>query len=796
MTFNHPQGDTPFPDEFAPPKKKAKNEYGLQAAKAMFYSRNRMGYSIFSQDNVTENALIELAQGRQSTDNIRKMFGFFEPAKGATNKDSGAMAYVDIQVLNLATKYINRAVAKLQKYKYKIGLSVVDPISVNEAKEYDAKIQSYYALKEYYATMGQRAQEFFDDVQVEVLPETPEELMFNLQANQKIRKVIDGEKTIDLVTSTINDLSQIMREYDWYSVVLGHGHIHCYLDENNVPRADTINSKYWGSSYTDNEDFRKTEYQFFIEFITVNQFRKEAEDKLSKDEIDQVLRAHAWPNISSQFINLPASMVNYDGLKYIPVMRFYFLSNDHTAHAFWKNDDGVLMRDERYFQYKPDETKKRKEEIIKNVYTTVYGGSWVIDSDVVYNYGPKPMPRSNLVNTRLPIISFAPNMKEGRYVSLLSQMIEPLTMINVCHNKVKDILAKGRLGIMDVNLTAFESLSLQKGGNDWTAQDALDFLFQTNIAVNRQQTNPYGSSIGKNISFTATGVTIADYFSTMSNMIRVLDDLTGSTLAETTDLPDRLTAKTLQANVIAGNDGIEYLINAHQQVYHQVTHMLLLLTQEAKRNKAMIKGMIPALGKYTTEYFEVPDELPYCDYGLNLEREATPEEWAEFYAEIARAVEKGMLNASDSAFLREIKNMTMARYAMATREAINERKAAQMRQQEQEFQMMSAERAEQMKLERELALEQQRADNEFELTKLKGLIDEAIVEKEAILKAEMTGVSDMVRKQIERQKGVDSIIKETLRSRAERYKSENKLKGDVIKSGVDLKKAQTQKKKA
>lgn len=782
MNISTGVGEFPMPDEFAPPKKKKEKSYGLEYAKGAFYSKNRQGYSLFTQENNNINALVELAQGRQSTDNIRRMFGFYTD-RGSTSQDNQSLAYIDIQVINLATKYVNRAVAKLQKYKYKIGLSAADPISVDEAKEYDSKIKAYYELRSYYESMGQKAQQFYEDVNVDILPKHPEELMFNLSANQKIRKIIDGEKTIVLVNETINDMGQIMREFDWDEVVLGRGHIHCFLDENKMPRAQRINPKYWGGSYVQNEDFKGQEYSFFIDFITVNQFKKEAEEELTADEIDSVLRSHAWPNTATAWNNIPDQMVNYDGLKYIPVMRFYFLSNDHEKVKIWKDADGNTKMDKTFYQYTP-KGSKQQAEYIPQVYTSVYGGSWVVDSEIVYNYGKKDIPRSNLVNTRLPIISFAPNMKEGRYVSLLSQMIEPLTMFNVAWNKVKDVLAKGRLGIMDLNLTAFEGVALGKGGEAWSAREVIDFLFQTNISVSRQQTNPNGTATRPNVEFTQTGITIKDYFDTMSMCVRLMDDLSGSTLAETNELPDRLTGQTMMANVAAGSDSIEYLINGHMQAYYQTTHMLLLLTQEAKRNKVAIKGMVPALGKYTTEFFEVPDELPYCDYGLSMEREASPEEWAEFYQQVAMAVEKGLLNASDSAFLREIPTMTMARYAMANREQLNEKKANEMRTAEQQFQTQSAEQAMQMKLQMEMAILEEKGKKEEELAILKGKIDEHLIRVEAELNGQIAGVSKMVDERISKQTGIDSVIKEALRSRSEAYKSDSKKQEGIQKASI------------
>jgi len=770
-----------FPDEYASPRQKEKDSYGLQAAQAMYYSQNRYGYRIFNKDEKID-ALFELAQGRNSTDNIRRMFGFHDDSK-ATPDDNGSLAYIDIQTINLATTYVNRTVAKLQRNKYDINLSAVDPLSVDEAKEMSAKIQTYYLLKDWMQTMNVDPQQFFPDLNLMDFPDNPDELMYQLSTNSKIQKVIDGEKTIKLINNVINDTDQVLRECDWDTVVAGRAHAHCYLDENKIPRIQRINPKFWGGSYVENEDYSKAEYQFFVEFITKNQFKKEAEDKMSKEDIDKVLNSFTYANAVTSVGTLPEYYQHYDGLEYIPVMRFYFLSNDARAYAKWTNKYGNPMIDERQADWKPNtEEASTKREVIRTNVTSVYGGTWVVDSDIVYNYGRKEIPRTTLVNTRLPIITFAPNMKNGRVVSLLAQMVEPLTMFNVAWNKVKDILAKGRMNVWELNLNAFENIALGAGGNNWTPQQAMDFLFQTNIAVTRNNINQYGQSNGQALREMASGLQLADYFGTMAQCVRILDQLSATTVAEQAELPNRIAVGAMKANMAAGNEGIEYLVNGHKQIYHQASHMLLLLAQEAKRDKVAIQGMIPALGVFTTEYFEVPDSLPYCEYGLMMEIEPTEDEWIMFYGEVSMAVQEGRLNSSDSAFIRQVRNLKQARFIMANRERVNERKAAEMKQQDQQFQLQAGEQANQAKLQLEMQILQTKQENEKELMAIQARIDDAMMTKQAMLDGEIQKVSEAVKQQIAKQQGIDSVIKEAMRSRAENYKSDSKLRGDIMKA--------------
>lgn len=793
LSIQNPSG-YPFPDEFVPPKKKEQAEYGLAAVRAMYFSQNRLGYGqIGLNDQYT--ALTELAQGRQSTQKIRQLLGFHDVTASpfGTNDNNASLAYIDVQVLNLATKYVNKAVSKLQRNKYDLSLSAVDPFSVSEAQEYNNKIKAYYQLRDWYKLFGKRInpQDFFPDLDLNLLPEYPEELIFNMSVNEKIKRIIDGEKTLKLVNHTINDQDQIQRECDWDTVVYGHSHVHCYLDENGIPRNDRINPRFWGGSFVNNEDYSKQEYSFFVDFITRNQFKKEAEGKLSADQIDKVLKSNATPNAIATYGTLPEYYTNYDGLKWIPVVRFYFLSNDNVTYVKRKTTEENKAVDVVPYEYSP---KNPNKTAMPASYTSVYGGTWVIDSDVVYNYGRKDIPRTKLVNARLPIISFAPNQKEGRLVSMLSQMIEPIFMINVVHQKIKDILARESVGPIELNLSAIENIALGSGGVAWTPEKVIELYEQKKIIITREVTSPYGQKNGNSFTQHPATVTLADYFTTMQRYILVLDDLTGSTLADSTDVPDRLGVGVLKANLAAGAESIEYLINARQKRYEQVSHMNLLLTQAAKKNKVKISGMIPALGKYTTEFFEVPDELPYCEYGLQMVPEPSPEEWAQFYVELQKSVEIGRLNSSDSAFIRSINNLKIARQVMANRELVNEKKAQAMKQQEQQFQREMAFDLENQKHKNILEQEEVKRRNALEIKRLEAMIAQKLDEQEQLNKRSIQQASDVTKLRATQDTNQAVIIKEAMRSNSTETEAQLKSMTDVATSRMQAEQKERERK--
>jgi hypothetical protein len=773
-----------YPPEFISPKKKEEDAYGLAYAKAMYATSNRLGPRSYYDDDQYQ-ALMEVAQGRQSVENIRKLFGFYRDPNSEVDDGSENLAYLDIQVLNLAPKYINRAVAKMQRYSYDIAIDAVDPVSYDEKQQFASNLKAFYKLKDWIENMGMSPKEMFPDLDVDSLPKYPDELLYDIETNPKIKKEIDAELSLKLLHH-VNEFRQKMREVDWWLVVIGKGHLHFFNDENGVPRVEVINPKHAIGSYIENENFSDQENAGFFDFITVNQLRKEMlADGWSEEEIKEI--ADAWRNNS---INAPyttsGNWDRYDGLDYIPVMRFYFKSEDNRTFVKKKGKKGKDVMFERDFNYQPPEDlapefERGERELVKNSYTSIYGGTWILDTDIVYGYGRKKYPRLNLVEATLPIKTFAPNMKEGRIVSFCAQMIEPLYMINVAWNKIKEIIAKGWMGIREIDFTALESVNMSKGGQVWTPRDVYEHFLKTNTLIKRSPTNQYDQRYGGSaVEEKQAGLTLVDHFTTLTTAINILEQMTSTSVVDSITVPDRLSATAAKQSAMTSDVDMEFLYNAHENLYQQGSHMLLLLLQETKRDKRKIAGFIPALGKVNVGYFEVPDELAYCEYGLTMSRQPTPEEWASFYNDVAIALGNKEISIADSVFLREIDNLKQARQMMVIRHKQHLRSLREEAKFNNDLAIESNQAAAQSKAEMDAAKERSKGEVEMEKIRLQGMIDQALQREKLELEAEIAGVSNQVQERIKVQEGQTSVLKEYIRQGSEKYKSDAKLQGDII----------------
>lgn len=773
-----------FPPEYISPKEKEKPWYGLQYAWAMYGTSNRMGPRFFwGGDDYGYDSLMEVAQGRQSVDNIYQRFGFFNHGQ---DDGESQLAYIDIQVLNLAPKYINKAVAKMQKYSYDVSVDAVDPVSVDEKAAYGASIQAFYRTNEWLHTIGVDVKTMFPELDVDMLPKFMDELIFDATVNPKIKKEIWAEIAVKLL-HYINEFQQVMREYDWNVVVFGRGHIHFYDDENGIPRCQNINSRHFIGSYVDNESYQDQEYAGFFDFITANQLRKEMlADGFTEEEIQAIVDKWTYGPYQNS-MGLYGNFNRYDGLTYIPVLRFYFRSEDNRSFVTKKNENygnDILL--EKSFNYTPEENvqqyfQKGERRIIRNSYTSIYGGAWVIDTDVVFGYGRKHYPRLKLVNATLPIKSFAPNQKEGRTVSFTAQMIEPLYMINVAHNKIKEILAKGWMGIREIDFSQLEKVALGKGGQQWTPRDVYEHFLKTNTLIKRSQTNQYEQRVaGSAVEDRQSGLLLADYFTTITTYINILEQMTSTAVVDSITVPDRLSATAAKQSALTADVEMEWLYNGHENMYLQGTHMMLLMMQESLRDKRKIEGFIPAMGKSQGSYFDAPEALAYCEFGLTLSRRPTEEQWAQFYGDVAIALQNQEISLADSVFLREIDNLKQARQIMVIRARQYKREKQEEAKFNNDLAIQSNQAAAESKLQGEIAKEREKGEilKEVEALKLKGqLFLQQAKTRDAY---NLTTVENQSKERIKRQEGLDTIIKESMRSRAERYKSDTNLQETII----------------
>jgi hypothetical protein len=753
-----------FPKEFVNPSTKENKKFGIEYAEAIYYSSHRHGARLIDSDS-EYNDLMEFAQGRQSVDRIKNILGHFESSNPETDAES--LDYIDIQVLNLAPKYINKIVGKLRKLRFHARMSIIDAKSINEEKEFKNKVRAYYDLKNWYDKIGVPAEKLFSDLPIDVLPEEPDELIYMLSVNPKVRKAIKCEKTLKLL-HYINNWDQIWRECDWDMVVFGKAYVHNYLDHNLVPRQNRVSPQWAIHPYSESESWDDLEYFAYIDFITANQFCRESKFDLTPQQQLDTIGEFGKPAKYHGY-EIPEGPRSYDGLDYIPVLRFYFISEDSRHFEKKRNQYNNPIIVKRPFDYAIEESATPEPNLNKLITTradSLYGGNWVVGSQVCYGYGRKEWPRSNLVNIRPPIIGYAPNYKEGRVVSLTSQMVEPIFMINMLWSKVKAIFARGFMGIREIDFNQMENVAMGKGGKQWTPRQVYEHLLKQDTLIKRGKTTKYDQNYGPAIMEGRAGLMLTDYMNQMQMSFKILDELAGSPSYEGSEPPERLAVSVMQQNRESTFEALEPLFNGHTKLYLESNKTLFSLAQLAQKNGTILSGYIADTG----EYFETDNEIADVDVGLMLEKEPPPEEWNTFYQQMIISLENQMIQSSDVAMILEMTSIREARQMLAVKELKYEKKRAKMAKAAEESQIRISQAASEGRTMENVTKIREKGSIDKEIALLQGMINEKLKQMEIDSMDTKENKRGETAREVASKAAQSKVLSQALRNQVERIK--------------------------
>lgn len=661
-----------FPNEFVSIEEKKTMEYGLQYAKAMFASFTGHGARVFYNASVEYESLIEFAQGRQSLSDVKKLFGFF-----GNDGEETSLKYIDIQALNIAPTKINQVVEKLCKRKYDVSATTIDPLSNDYVKEWEATVKTAQQLQGFMDSIGVSAKEIFPELNLNIA-QIPDEYLLEFEMPPKHKMSLTAEKTLKLIME-YNNYEAVERDAIWDAVVLGKGVIRAYFDKNGNPRFERVHPATTIMSHSKTEDHTGKEYGGHIDYITPSQFIKESSEFLTAEQQEEIMAhfntTYRVGYAEQGYIDIDH---NYDGLSYIPVMRYTFRSEDTETFVSKKNQHKNKIIKKRPFEFDVDNDANKEKyrlfggdwDIMRTTETNIYGGTWVVGSEIVYGHDIMDMPATNLVDREIPYILITPNMKDGRFVSIAAQMVEPIFQINVAWNKIKDILAREWMGVLEVDFDSIENVNMGKGGKAWTPYDVMEFLLQKKIKISRrgdgQTFNP-----GPGINNLNVGLQMADYFETIRLSLEMLDQLTGTGVGDSSSPPERTGLGVMQNAIQASNNALGQLFFAKREAVKNLFKRLLPMAQMALKNGVVMRGHLPALGNKTAEFFEVNKDLSLYEFGLIIEDRPSDEEWFEFHQDVRAALEKGVISPSDSAFLRDIDNLKQARITLGIKEKKN-----------------------------------------------------------------------------------------------------------------------------
>ena len=696
-------------------EEKSSSEYGYKAVSNMWstYANSPMGVGYNSIDYI-KNMDLALGRPSQFRENIAKFLG----ARSNDLLASYGINSIDPQLVNLCPKFVNHVHGKLMNFNYEIGVDVVDATSVDEKKQLKKELEAYVKYKDFYAGIGVQIDMVRKESGIEELPETQEDIELIMTSTYKHHEAMKAELELKAIHN-LNDWDAIKSKFVWELIVQGQSGIRTFVDEYGTIREEWFPMNRFVSSYSESEDFGKLTHAGIVDYITVDQFYAEAKGNLTEDEIFDVIKSHFTTSMGMASENPTFISPQATGnVKYIKIMRFQFLEEDIENYVKKQDQFGNWGHEKKKanFRIAPEEKQFYDAGAKVHVQTCVkskYGGTWVIGTKYVYDYGV--IQQGN--DVRLDYHVYAPNMRNGRVVSLVSQIREPLELVSVAWTRYKDVLGKGYNGKLEINIDLLADLSLGKGGTNPNFKHALDLFMINDIVLSKNKRNAHDQNIGKAIEVLNQGLGASDFMNAIDLGISMIRNICG-----VNELSDGSTPKAgtlngvMQMSNQATDNNLQYFYRAYNSVYKRCSLAILGYWKS-----------IPSNESWTREYT------------IGLESATTQEEWQAFYASLDRQTQiplaDGGLKFPDFIELHNVKNLKQAELMAKNRCRKNMKEARAMQaeqmkqQQEQSMQasdMANKAKQEQMQLEFQL-FQQKEVFLTVEINKRQEKINEGII---------------------------------------------------------------------
>lgn len=311
---------------------------------------------------------------------------------------------------------------------------------------------------------------------------------------------------------------------------------------------------------------------------------------------------------------------------------------------------------------------KRRPDGVSIAIDKIYGGYWVVDTDIVFGFGEVPYtPRqiSSFDKARFTYVARAVRLVDGTPKGLAVDAIPYVDAFHVAWYKMQQTIATMRPNALFVGVESLIGVPLRDKDKPVTAQQLLKLFAEKNILVGRMR-DEYGKAAGgppvtaiptsSERAYMQLRATMIDCV----DMIRRLYGLNALTDASTPD-PDTLTTVARLAE--QGTSNALYIVeradrrlmsNLYQGLADRIAVML------RKGNKTMQTFLERVIGRGSMLMIKNASPFYMYDVGITIEDSPDVEERQGLEEAMRAAVSNGLLLPGDIAFIRSIPDPSIA----------------------------------------------------------------------------------------------------------------------------------------
>jgi len=555
------------PDPLAPDAVKATDAYGMAYARHVemewFYGAHGTTRFIRRKKDMTR-----LRNFMTNDVDISK----FKDILGVDVADKSALA-LDWTYLQIIPKYVKLVVDGFNDEMYSINASGIDKYSQSERDLYRDEMRKNMLSKNFSTLLTE--QTGVDVMPAVEVPETDEELDLLMETGYKQMKEIAIEISTNKVLD-INNWQEIgnMIQEDLATIRVGAAKV--VLDSESGIAVEYVDPLTMIYSRTTNRYRNGRDRYYFaeIKYYTVSQVARMSGATFTQDELRSMGTRYAGilgnPSGDS-FKNM-----DYSDL-IVEVMEFCFKTTNNVVYKKKYNNFGGYKLIKKEEDWQPIEGRESTK--VQKSYEAWYGGSYVIGSNRIYNYGllyDTARPNSDIRRALPPYVIY-----ELSTTSLVEKM-EPLAnAIYETHLKLQQIIAKTRPKGIAINIDALNNLDIGSGQILTPIQQVRIFNADGNLLYSGKSLDgEFDSPLPITDIPSDLGKQLPELIMAYNHYVRQIQDVTGINPAREGNTPEKGSLKGVQEmNIRMSNNATRHILDGYLSITKDAVENIILRLQ-------------------------------------------------------------------------------------------------------------------------------------------------------------------------------------------------------------------------
>jgi len=705
-----------YPTPFVSNEEKASNEYGLQYFKTMYRDYQKTGESTYTAKRRRMENSRKYAEGIQDVSKYKDLLD----VEGDTS-----FMNIDWTPVSIIPKFVDVIVGDLSNQALEIKARAVDSSSeqvrITEKNNMMLKMMN----KDFLAELSKITR--MDYNPKGFVPESSQELDLYMQLTYKQSHEIALEEGIQFVAQQ-NDFEETKRRILRDLIVVGQGAVKTSICPSKGVKIKYVDPGNLITSNSASPSFENIQHAGEIYRVTISELKQMAGNQFTDKEYKEIAEKYG-KKVSNTRYGIGFDMSNskyvseYDEFS-VEILDAEFMSNYYLKYEKKMNNFGGYSLNKRKLNQKVNENEKRK--VVQNTVKAVYSGKYIVGSDYVFDYGlAKNMmrPKSDLSQTRLSYVVYAPHIRRGRNVSLVERMLPFADQIQLAHYKMQQLLAKARPKGAAFEIGSLENVSKGDGGN-FTPLELQEIFDQTGNIYFRRTDDEGNQTQSMPIVELENGIgnDINKLIGIYQHNLQMIRDVTGVNEARDASKPSSDALVGVQKlSLAASNNATRFINQGYLNIIRRTGESVCMRLQDLLKHSKPLKGYISALGDTTIKNIELSKDLSIHDFGIFIEVAPDAQEKQLLEQNIQVSLAQKELRLEDAIAIRSVINTKLANQMLILRrkkyqEELMEqaKKNAENNAMQQQQSIQAASQAKQQEMQTKMQIEQSNAQIELQ----------------------------------------------------------------------------------